>query len=115
MTLKSSLTLSISSVRSGSSARTASPRVNVASKPNVPAAVWMGIRSRSDVRVVKESGSSVGGGVSGRNPLGIDTVNGGRAARSFSDVGMVVRSGKVDAGADESILVSLGHPESHGF
>lgn len=51
----------------------------------------------------KEGGSFVGGGDSGRKPLGMETVKGAWLAKSLSLVGMVVSRGKAGGAAREPI------------
>lgn len=62
------------------------------------------MRVSRDERAEKDGGSDVGGRESGRKPLGMETVKGGRVARSLSSVGMVTRRGKVGGAAREPIF-----------
>lgn len=106
MVWRSALNRSISSVRSGSSRSTASPRVKVARRPGLLSRVRMGMRTRREVRGWNGAGSSVGGGEMGRKPLVRETVKGEREDISFGSVGMVVRSGKLDGGMGGPIVLS---------
>lgn len=53
----------------------------------------------------KDGGSIVGGGDSGRKPLGVETVKGASFAKSLSSVGMLVSRGKVGGAAKEPITM----------
>lgn len=66
----------------------------------------MGMRSKREVRAEKDAGRVVVGGERGRKPLGMETVKGGRVARSLSEEGMVERTGNVGGVARDPMMSS---------
>lgn len=74
---KLSLYLLIAEVKSGSSLRTVSPRVKVASNPGRPSRVLIGMRMRMDSSISNSAGSSMMGSCRGRKPLVVDTMKAG--------------------------------------
>jgi hypothetical protein len=77
-----SLYLSMATVRSGSSCRTVSPRVNVARRPGIPFKVLTGIRVRMDSSTSNSAGSSTMGSCRGRKPRIVETMNAGSVVSS---------------------------------
>lgn len=69
-------------MRSGSSFKTVSPRVKVASRPGVPSAVLIGMRDRMHSRISKSAGSLTMGSWRGRNPRVVETMKEGRVVSS---------------------------------
>ena len=100
-----SLYLSTAAVRSGSSFKTVSPRVQVARRPGIPFKVLIGIRVSIDSSTSNSDGSSMMGSCRGRKPLVVETMKAGRDTSS----GFVSRStSKCKEGARDPILRADG-------
>jgi len=69
-------------VRSGSSFNTVSPKVHVARRPGVPAAVLTGMRVRIDSRTSNSAGRCTTGSCRGKNPRVVETIKAGRVVSS---------------------------------
>lgn len=69
-------------VRSGSSLKTVSPRVLVASRPGFPSKVFMGIRTRIDSSRSNSDGKLTTGSWRGRKPRVVETMKAGSVVSS---------------------------------
>ena len=109
---KLSLYLLMAEVKSGSSLRTVSPKVKVASSPGMPSSVLIGIRVRMDSSTSNSAGSWMTGSCRGRKPLVVDTINAGIVVSS----GLVSRRTlKEGAVAMDPILNEGGDQSRNGI